>query len=64
MKSSPVFFVLGQSILLRTLSSKTLNLCSFLSGREKVSNPYKKKSEIIVSYILIFKLLKRRQEDN
>jgi hypothetical protein len=43
--------------------SNTLNLCSSLSVRDQVSHPYKITGKIMVMYILIFKVLERRQED-
>jgi hypothetical protein len=43
MQSSPVsrHFLLGPNILLSTLFSDTLSLCSYLSVRDQVSHPYK-----------------------
>jgi hypothetical protein len=43
----------SRNILLRTLSSNTLSLCSSLNVRHQVSHPHRTTSEIIVSYILI-----------
>jgi hypothetical protein len=54
--------LLGTNILLSTLSSDTLNLCSSLHVRGQDLHPYKKHKNIVL-YILIFKLLERRQED-
>ena len=42
-------------MLLSTLFSNTLNLCSSISVRDQVSHPYKTTGRIIVLYILIFK---------
>jgi hypothetical protein len=47
-------FLLGPNILLNTLFSNTLSLCSTLNVREQVSHPYKTTGKIIVLYILIF----------
>jgi hypothetical protein len=46
--------LLGPNILLSTLFSNTFNLCSFLSVRGKVSDPYKTTGKIIALDILIF----------
>jgi polysaccharide pyruvyl transferase WcaK-like protein len=40
--ASPTSSPLGPNILLSTLFSNTLNLCSSLSVRDHVSHPYKK----------------------
>jgi hypothetical protein len=45
-------FLFGPNILLTTLFSNTLNLCSYLNVRDQVSLSYKK-GEIIVLYVLI-----------
>jgi hypothetical protein len=50
--------LLGQNTLLNTLFSNTVCVLPF-SVRDQVSHPHK----FIVLYILIFKLLKRWQED-
>jgi hypothetical protein len=42
----------GPNILLRTLSSNTLSLCSSLNVRDQVSHPYKTTGRIMVLYIL------------
>jgi hypothetical protein len=61
---SPVTsFLLGSNILLSTLFSNTINLCSFLYVRDQVSHPYKTSSRIMVLYILTFTFLESRQED-
>jgi hypothetical protein len=56
--------LLGQNILVSTLFSNTLSLCSFLSVRNQVSHPYKKETgKIIVLYTLIFVCLGSNLED-
>jgi hypothetical protein len=52
------------NILLSYLFSYILSLCSSVSMRDQVSNPYKTTEEIIVLFTLIFTFLDRRQEDN
>jgi hypothetical protein len=52
----------GPNILLRTLFSNTLSLCSSLNVRE-VSHPYKTTGRIKVLYILTFTFLDSRRED-
>jgi Na+-transporting NADH:ubiquinone oxidoreductase subunit NqrE len=54
---------LVQNILLSTLFSNTLGLCSFLNVRDQVSRPYKTTGKIIVLYILIFTSSESRRED-
>ena len=49
--------VLGPNILLNTLFSNTLSLCSSLNGSDQVSHPYKTTGKIIVLYLLMFKCL-------
>jgi hypothetical protein len=45
----------GQNIILGTLFSNTLNLCSSLNVGDKVSHPYKEATvKIIILYILSF----------
>ena len=52
---SPVTLsLLGPNILLSTLFSNTLSLCSSLNVSDQVSHPYKTTGKIIVLYILIF----------
>jgi hypothetical protein len=46
--------LLGPNILLSILFSNTLNLCSSLSMRDRVSHPYKTTGKIMVLYISIF----------
>jgi hypothetical protein len=55
-------FPLGLTILLNTLFSNTLNLCSSFSVREQVSYPYKTTAKIIVLNTLISNFLGRRRE--
>jgi hypothetical protein len=55
--------LLGPNILLRTLFSNTLSLCSSLSVRDQVSHPYKTTGRIMVLYILTFMFLDRRRDD-
>jgi len=55
--------LLGPNILLSTLFSYTINLCSSLSVRVIVSRPYKTTDKIIIFYVLIFKFLEMRRED-
>jgi hypothetical protein len=46
--------LLGLNMLLRTLFSNTLSLCSSLNVRDQVSQPYKTTGRIMVLYILTF----------
>jgi hypothetical protein len=55
--------LLGPNILLRTLFSNTLSLCSSLSVRGQVSHPDKTTGRIIVFYILTFTFLDSRRDD-
>jgi hypothetical protein len=50
------FIPLGPNIILSTLFSSTLSLCSSLNVMDQVSHLYRIASKIIVLYILIFKL--------
>jgi phosphate starvation-inducible membrane PsiE len=49
--------LLVPNILLRTLFSNTLSLCSSLSVRDQVSHPYKTTGRIMILYILTFTFL-------
>jgi hypothetical protein len=53
----------GPDILLSTLFSNTLSLCSSLNVRHQVSHPYRTTGKTIILNILIFMLLDNRQED-
>ena len=62
---SPVISsLLDPNILLDTLFSNILSLRSSLSINDKVSHPYKTTDKIRVLYILIFKFLDSKLEDN
>ena len=54
---------LDPSVLLGTLFSDTLSLCSSLSVSDQVSHPFKTTGKIIVLNILIFKFLAGKLED-
>jgi hypothetical protein len=49
----PSSSLLGPNILLNTLFSKTLSLCSFLKVRDQVSHPYSTTGKITVLYFNI-----------
>jgi hypothetical protein len=53
----------GRNILLSTLFSNTLSLCSSLNVRDHVSHPYRSRGKIIVFYVLTFTFIDSRQED-
>jgi hypothetical protein len=55
--------LLGPKILLNTLFSNTLGLCSSLNVIDQVSHPYKTTGKIMVLYILRFKFLGSTLED-
>jgi hypothetical protein len=50
-------FLFGPNVLLSTLISDTLILCSSLKVRDQISHPHKITGRIIVMYILIVKVL-------
>jgi hypothetical protein len=61
---SPVTsYLFGPNILLSTLLSKTLSLCTSLNVRDQVSHPYRNTGKIIIWNILIFMLFDSRRED-
>jgi hypothetical protein len=51
------------NILLNTLFSNTLSLCSSLNVRDHVSHPYRTTVKIIVLYVLTFIFFDSRWED-
>jgi hypothetical protein len=66
MQFSPVFFnpsLFCPNILLNTMFSNTLSLCSSLTFRDHVSHPYSNRGNIIVLYILTFTFFDSRRED-
>jgi hypothetical protein len=52
--------LLGPNILLSTLFSNTLSLCTSLSVKDQVSHPHKTTGKIIVLYTLNFVFLDRQ----
>ena len=54
---------LGPNILLNTLLSNTLSLCSSLNVSYQLSHPYKTRDKIIFLYILSFKFLDSKPDD-
>jgi hypothetical protein len=52
----------GPNILLGTLFSNTLNLCSSLDMRDQVTHPYKTTGRIVVLYILFSTFLDSRRQ--
>ena len=55
--------LLGPNILLNTLFSNTLSLCSSFKMSDQVSHPYKTNGKIIILYILIFIFFDSKPED-
>ena len=55
--------LLGPNILLNTLLSNTLTLCSSHNMTDQVSHPYKTTGKIMVPFSLIFKFLDNKLED-
>jgi hypothetical protein len=53
----------GLNILLSTLLSNTLSLCSFLNARDQISHPYISTGKIIVLYIPIVTFSDNRCKD-
>jgi hypothetical protein len=61
---SPVTsFLFGPNILLRTLFSNTLSLCSFFNVRGQVSHPYRITGRNMVLYIVTFIFLDNKRKD-
>jgi hypothetical protein len=56
-------FLLGPNILLNTLFSKTLSLCSSRKVKDQVPHPYSTTGKIIVLHNLIFRCFNMRRED-
>jgi hypothetical protein len=52
----------GPNILLRTLRSNTLSLCSSLNFRNQVSHPYRTTGKIVYSNFYYFRQQRRRQK--
>jgi len=63
LQPSVTFTLSDPNILLSTLFSSTLNLCSSHNIRDQVLHPYKATGESIVFYILISIILGRRWEE-
>jgi hypothetical protein len=55
--------LIDPNMLLSTLFSNTLSLCSSLNVRDQVTHPYKTISRIMVLYILTFTFPHNRRED-
>jgi hypothetical protein len=53
----------GPNVLLSTLFSNTLSLCSSLNVRDNVSHPHRTTGKIIILYILMFTFLYGTRED-
>jgi hypothetical protein len=61
--TSYYFILLGPNIVLSTLFSNTVSLCSSLNARYQVSHPYRATCKMILLYNLIFMFLNSRRED-
>ena len=61
--SSVTSTLLGPTIHLNTIFSKTPNFFSFLAVSDQASHPYKTTGRIIVLYILVFKFFDSNLED-
>jgi hypothetical protein len=61
MQFSPPFRHFIPNILLSTLFSNTLSLCSSLNVWDLVSHPYRTTGKIIVLYILIFQVFRQQE---
>jgi 5-keto 4-deoxyuronate isomerase len=59
----PPIIPFSRNILLSTLLSNTLGLCSSLNVRNKVSHPHRPKSKIMFLYIIIFMFLCSKHKD-
>jgi D-alanyl-lipoteichoic acid acyltransferase DltB (MBOAT superfamily) len=66
MQFSPAYrhFLFGPYILFSPLFSNSLNLCFSLCVRDQVSRPYKTTGRAMISCILIFTFLERRQTND